>query len=89
MKTYPFALRMEGVAEEDFDAFADAFFDPELDATPSLRSGVLFATFRIDSESFRDAIRDAIEHVHKVSPAVRVVAVEAVDGLTLDEAFAA
>lgn len=89
MKTYPFTLRMEGLAESDFEAFADAFFDPELDATPALRSGVLYATFRIDSKSFRNAIRDAIAHVHKTHPGVRVVAVEAGDGESIDEAFAA
>ncbi|HEX6987454.1 MAG TPA: hypothetical protein VF170_18895 [Planctomycetaceae bacterium] len=87
--TYSFRLRIGGVPYERFEPFADALFSPDVDCTASYRAGAAGVHFTWEADSLREAVRLAVAHVHRADPAARVLAIEADEGHSLDEAFAA
>jgi hypothetical protein len=89
MSSYSFTLPIGGVSYDGFEAFADALFSPDVDCTAGYSGGLADVDFTWEASTLREAVRDAISHVHAADPSAYVVAIEAEAGNSLDEAFAA
>ena len=81
-REHDFALVLSGVSElspEVMDALFEAGCD---DATPSLRSGIVYLTFSRTAPTVKDAILSAIRNVREANIGASVVRVDPRDLVT-------